>query len=488
MDNATLESAPARAPAAAPVLRQIDALPGPRGLPVVGNLLQLDMPRLHQQLEAWCGEFGPFFKLRLGSRLVLVVGDHAATASVLRDRPDGFRRTARLEEIWTELKLQPGVFGANGEVWKRQRRMVMAGFDPAHVKRYYPAMLTTGQRLGQRWALAARSGTAIDLQADLMRYTVDAIAGLAFGADVNTLQSDGDVLQQHLDKIFPALSKRLLSPLPTWRYFKSPADRQLDRSVAEVKAAVAGFIAQARARMQADPGLRERPGNLLEAMIAAADVEGSGIDDAQVAGNVLTMLLAGEDTTANTVAWMIDLLWRHPEALARASAEVRSIVADAGAPTLEQLAQLDYVEACAHETMRLKPVAPIVGAQALRDACVGNVHVPTGTVIFNVMRHDSVSDSHLPNAAAFEPERWLVQGGPGAQASAAKRTSMPFGAGPRICPGRYLALLEMKLAMATLLGRFDIQSVDTPDGKPTREHLSFTMTPVGLRMRVRERS
>ncbi len=488
MENTTLESTSATVTTAATTLRQIDALPGPRGLPVVGNLLQIDTPRLHQQLEGWCREFGPFFKLQLGSRLVLVLGDHAATASVLRDRPDGFRRTARLEEVWTEMKLQPGVFGANGDVWKRQRRMVMAGFDPAHVKRYYPAMLTTGQRLGKRWALAAQSGAAIDLQADLMRYTVDAIAGLAFGAEVNTLESDGDVIQQHLDKIFPAVFKRLLAPLPTWRYFRSPADRRLERSVAAVTEAVAGFIRQARARMQADPSLCERPGNLLEAMIAAADAEDSGIDDAQVAGNVLTMLLAGEDTTANTVAWMIDLLWRHPAALARATAEVRSIVGDAHAPTLEELTQLDYVEACAHETMRLKPVAPLVGVQALRDTRVGDVQVPTGTVILNVMRHDSVSESHVPNAAAFEPERWLVQGGPGAQASAAKRTSMPFGAGPRICPGRYLALLEMKLAMATLLGRFDIASVDTPDGQPAREHLSFTMTPVGLRMRVRERS
>jgi cytochrome P450 len=486
MDNATLET-PAP-PAAAQPLRRLSELRGPGSWPVVGNLLQLDPPRLHQQLEAWCHEFGPYFRLQLGSRSTLVVGDHDAVAAVLRDRPDGFRRTSRLEEVWTEMGLQPGVFGANGDVWKRQRRMVMAGFDPAHVKRYYPAMLTVGQRLAARWSLAAQRGTAIDLQADLMRYTVDAIAGLAFGAEVNTLQSDGDVIQQHLDKIFPALFKRLLSPVSTWRYLRSPADRRLQRSVAEVTAAVAGFITQARARMQADPGLREQPGNLLEAMIAAADAEGSGIDDAQVAGNVLTMLLAGEDTTANTVAWMIDLLWRHPDALARAAAEVRSIAFDARAPTLEQLSQLDYVEACAHETMRLKPVAPLVGVQALRDTTVGNVQVPAGTVLINVMRRDSVSESHVPRAAAFEPERWLVAGGPGAQASAAKRSSMPFGAGPRICPGRYLALLEMKLAMATLLGRFDIQSIDTPDGRQAREHLSFTMTPVGLSMRLRERA
>ena len=470
------------------VLRRFDDLPGPRGIPWFGNALQVDTSRLHLQLEAWCRDYGPFYKLQLVKRRVLVVADHEVVAAMLRDRPDGFSRTNRLHEIWTEMGLLPGVFGANGEVWKRQRRMVMAGFDPAHVRNYFPALLSVAQRLGGRWRKAARNGSAIDLQADLMRYTVDAIAGLAFGAEVKTLDSDGDVIQQHLDKIFPALFKRIFAPVATWRFVRLPADRRLDRSIAEVKAAVAGFITQARARRATDPALREHPGNLLEAMIVAADQEGSGIDDDQVAGNVLTMLLAGEDTTANTVAWMIHLLWRNPPALARATEEVRRVVGDAGAPTLEQMAQLDYVEACAHETMRLKPVAPQLPLQALRDTTLGDVQVPRGMIVIGLMRRDSVSETHVPRAAAFEPERWLKEGAPGALASAAKRTSMPFGAGPRICPGRYLALLEMKMAMAVLLGHFDIQDVATPDGGEPREHLSFTMTPVGLRMRVRERA
>ena len=470
------------------VLRRFDDLPGPRGIPWFGNALQVDTSRLHLQLEAWCREYGPFYKLQLVKRRVLVVGDHEVVATMLRDRPDGFSRTNRLHEIWTEMGLLPGVFGANGEVWKRQRRMVMAGFDPAHVRNYFPALLSVAQRLGGRWRKPARYGTAIDLQADLTRYTVDAIAGLAFGAEVKTLDSDGDVIQQHLDKIFPALFKRIFAPVATWRFVRLPADRRLERSIVEVKAAVAGFIIEARLRLAAQPALRERPGNLLEAMIVAADQEGSGIDDAQVAGNVLTMLLAGEDTTANTIAWMIHLLWRNPQALARATEEVRRVVGDADAPTLEQMAQLDYVEACAHETMRLKPVAPQLPLQALRDTTLGDVQVPRGMIVIGLMRRDSVSDSFVPRAAAFEPERWLKEGAPGALASAAKRTSMPFGAGPRICPGRYLALLEMKMAMAVLLGCFDIQDVATPDGGEPREHLSFTMTPVGLRMRVRERA
>ena len=480
-----------RAAAAAPALRRYADLPGPRGLPWLGSALEVEPARFHLQMEDWCRAYGPLFRLRLGARRLLVVGDHEAVAAILRDRPDGFLRTSRLEQIWTEMGLPPGVFGANGDAWRRQRRMVMAGFDPAHVKRYFPSLLAVARRLAGRWSEAADRGRTIELQADLMRYTVDTIAGLAFGAEVNTLESDGDVIQQHLDKIFPKLFKRILSPLPLWRVWRSPSDRALEASLAEVRAAVERFIAEARARMRDDPTLREHPANLLEAMIAAADLDGSGIDDAQVAGNVLTMLLAGEDTTANTLAWMIHLLWRHPAALVRATEEVRRCIADPAAATLEQLAQLDFVEACAHETMRLKPVAPQLPLQAARDVTIGDVQVPAGTIVVSLLRRDSVDDAHLPRAASFEPERWLdggAAGAPGRAAASAKRLSMPFGAGPRICPGRYLALLEMKMAMAVLLGGFDIVSVDTPDGREPQERLSFTMAPVGLTMRLRRRA
>ena len=470
-------------------LRGYADLPGPRGVPLLGNGLQMDPPRLHLQVEQWCREFGPLFKLSMAGRRLLVVADHEMVAGVLRDRPDGFARTSRLQEIWTELGLAPGVFGANGEVWKRQRRMVMAGFDPAHVKRYYPSMVAVAQRLSARWRRAAAAGQAIDLQPELMRYTVDTIAGLAFGAEVDTLGSDDDVIQQHLDKLFPAVFRRIFAPFARWRWWPTASDRQIVETVREVNRAIDGFIAQARARLHAEPARRAAPPNLLEAMLVAADEPASGIDDQQVAGNVLTMLLAGEDTTANTLAWMLHLLWRHPATLALAVEEVQRVVGDSTHPTMEQLARLDYIEACCHETMRLKPVAPLLPLQTLHEVTIGDVLVPAGVIVLNLMRRDSVSDAHVPNAAAFEPERWLADGSTAAQAAgSAKRISMPFGAGPRICPGRYLALLEMKLAMATLLRDFEITVVDTPDGAEARELLQFTMAPVGLSMRLRMRA
>ena len=473
--------------APAPALRRFDDLPGPRALPVVGNLLQIKPDRLHLQMEQWCRQYGPVFKLQLGPRKAVVFGDHSLVQATLRDRPDGFRRTSRLREIVEEMGLPVGVFNATGDAWKAQRRMVMHGFDPSHVRRYFPSLQGVAQRLVGRWQRAATAGTTIDLQADLMRYTVDTIAGLAFGAAVNTLETDDDVIQQHLDTIFPAITRRVFAPLPIWRWFPSQADRDLQRSLVAVNAAVNNFIAEARARLAADPGRREQPQNLLEAMITAADQPDSGITDSQVAGNVVTMLLAGEDTTANTIAWMIHLLWAHPLALALATEEVRRVCGNEALPTLAMVEQLDYVEACCHETMRLKPVAPLMPQQALRDSTVGGVQITAGMIVFGLMRVDSVSDAHVPQAALFDPQRWLSDGKPGQAASAAKRISMPFGAGPRICPGRYLAMLEMKMAMAVLLQHFDIDVVDTADGQPPVEQMNFTMTPVGLRMRLRAR-
>jgi cytochrome P450 len=215
-------------------------------------------------------------------------------------------------------------------------------------------------------------------------------------------------------------------------------------------------------------------------MIAARDTEGSGLDDSDVAGNVLTMLLAGEDTTANTLAWMIYLLHRHPEALRRARDEV---LAKAVLQKYEEITALSFVDACINETMRLKPVAPIIMLEPIRDTVVAGIEVPAGTLVMCLMRAGATDERHFPGAQAFDPARWLS----GAPASSAKRVSMPFGAGPRLCPGRYLALLEMKMVMAMLLAAFDIESVTTPDGREAKEHLAFTMAPVGLRLKLRAR-
>jgi cytochrome P450 len=453
---------------------RISDLPGPRGLPLLGNALQIDSTSLHLTAEKWSRTYGEVFRFRIGPRQLVVLSNPETIATALRDRPDGFQRTTRMTRIASDMGFN-GVFTASGEAWRRQRPMVMAGFDPGRTRAYFPTLIKVTGRLARGGGRAAAAGEAIDLQADLMRYTVDITAGLAFGEDINTIESDRDVIQQHLDKVLPSLFTRLMSPLPYWRWFK---DRKLQRHLDALQSAVTQFIAQARARMEASPALRSQPTNLIESMIAARDTEGSGVDDADVAGNVLTMLLAGEDTTANTLAWMIYLLSRHPEALRRA----RDEVAGKNLGRYEDLSALPYVDACINETMRLKPVAPILMLEPIRDTKLGELELPAGTLIMCLMRAGATDERRFPEAQTFDPGRWL-----NVSATSSKRVVMPFGAGPRLCPGRYLAILEMKMVMAMLLSEFEIEAVSTPDGGDAKEHLAFTMSPVGLRLRLRSR-
>ena len=255
-----------------------------------------------------------------------------------------------------------------------------------------------------------------------------------------------------------------------------------------INALLKDYVAQARERLRTDPAAHEKPSNLLEAMIVAADQPdepGNGLGDAEITGNVLTMLLAGEDTTANTLAWMTYLLKQNPAALQRVQAEVRNHAPDPALFSMELMDSLAFLDACCSETMRLKPVAPFIPLMALRDTQVGDVAVPKNAMVWGVLRHNSVSEPWFPDPAAFKPERWLADA-PEPLSNDAKRASLPFGSGPRMCPGRYLALLEMKMAMAMLLASFDIETVTTPGDVPAQELMAFTMNPVGLSMRLRE--
>ena len=380
--------------------RRYEDIPGPRGVPFFGNAFQFDKGRVHEQFAAWVQEYGPYVRLRIGPRDLLLVADHAVIGSVLRDRPERFRRPTNQARIAREMGFEEGLFFANDAVWKRQRRMVMAALDPGHVKAFFPSLKTVVGRLEGRWRKAAAAGTVIDLQADLMRYTVDAIAGLAFGADVNTLESDDDVIQRHLNQIFPALARRALASFPYWRYLPLPADRRLDRSVREVKAAIARFIAEARAAPARRPGAAQPPAQSARSDDRRRRRAGQRRRrPRQSPATSSSRSIAGEDTTANTLAWLLDFLHRHPEAMRRAQEEVKRGRAPNGVVHARR-----RWRSCRSSTrastrrMRLKPVAPLLPSQANQDTVVGDVAVPANTFVVGVMRPDALEDRYFPDA------------------------------------------------------------------------------------------
>ena len=465
-------------------LHSFDELPGPPGLPLLGNLLELRFEKFHRQLEQWADEYGAIYRLRIGPRRVLVISDADAIKRMHRERPDLFRRTRALQACTDEMRLK-GVFSSEGEDWRRQRKIVALALNTAHLKPFYPQLHMITERLMRRWQRAADNATPVELCRDLMRFTVDVTTQLAFGIDFNTLETQGPVIQQNLDKVFPVLNFRVNAPFPYWRYLRMPRDRALDRALGDLEGQVDEIIADVRRRMAADRSLYHTPTNFLEAMIAAQEAEGIGFSDADIFANVCTLLLAGEDTTANTIAWTVNFFIEHPEHYARARAEIDAVIAPAALPArIEQTGELPFVEAFYSEAMRLKPVAPLNAMEPLEDVDLCGYLIPRGTAVTMLNRRIANQEAHFGNAAEFDPERWLT---PAETRGCPHDTStfLPFGTGPRFCPGRNLALLQIRTVLAMLCRNFDIELADP--ARRVEEKLAFTMMPTNLVVRMRRR-
>ena len=162
----------------AAAVRTLAGCPGPHGLPLLGNLHQLDVTRLSTVLEAWADRYGPLYRIRLGGRDALVVADVDAVHTMLRQRPDGYRRLHTIESVLAELGIT-GAFSAEGQDWRRLRRLAMQSLHADYLRQYSGTVARVTARLHERWARAAATAADIDVQQDMMRYTVDVIAGRA---------------------------------------------------------------------------------------------------------------------------------------------------------------------------------------------------------------------------------------------------------------------------------------------------------------------
>ena len=466
-------------------VQTVSDLPGPKGLPLVGNLLQLDLDRMHRVLEGWCNEFGPMFTFKLGPRPVVVFSEPEVIQEILKQRPQPYRRLDTIESVFREIGIH-GVFSAEGEDWQRQRKLTARALDTAHLRAFFPVLRKVTERLRGRWERAADSGADIEVQDDLMRYTVDVTTNLAFGYDMNTLEREGEVIQEHLERIFPMINRRINAPVPYWHFLRLPSDRALETSLRAIHEIIAGFVTDTRAKLARQPELVEHPTNFLEAMLAARDDDGAAFTDTEIFANVITMFLAGEDTTANSLAWMIDFLTDLPEVQARIQAEADAHIDASGLTENAQgLDALEYGEAVAHETMRLKSVAPLFFLEPNEDVELKGVPIPRGTALMLVTMHACQQDAHFSNAAQFKPERWLQTAPPTGCPHNAK-AFVPFGAGPRFCPGRSLAMLEIKAVTAMMARCFTLAKA--PGRGPVRETFAFTMMPENLFVNFKRRT
>jgi len=458
-------------------------LPGPTGLPLLGNALQFKAGKEHQVLEAWASRYGSVFKLGFGPLKIVGTTDPSIINTVLRERPHGFRRMRSIERVTSELGVR-GVFSVEGAEWKRQRKLATGALNPRHLRSYFPTLRRITDNLLRRWERAADEGAVVDLQLDLMRYTTDVVTSLVFSTQANTLAGEESELIESINAIFPVLSRRVDAAVPYWRYVKLPVDRRVDRCVAYVRRWLSVVIEEARERIARDPERVDNPADMLEAMLVERDENGNPFSEEVIFGNAFTMLLAGEDTTANTLAWAVHLLLDAPAASQALRNEADEALGDKRtADTFGLTEGLRYATNVAHETLRIKPVAPLLFMEALQPITIGDLAIEPGTIVGMIRRPPALDPDVVDNPGPFQPERWAK----GMDREMHRRGEYtPFGGGPRLCPGRSLALLEVRMVLAMLYKNFDVERVGEPSD--VTEVFGFTMAPQGLRVRFRRRN
>ncbi len=462
-------------------VKTFNQLKGPKGLPFIGNILSIDLPNLHRQIEEWRKEHGDVFKLTLAGVKLIVVTKPEVIQSILKLRPTEFQRASKMNRVIREQGIH-GLFNAEHDDWAKHRAIITKGLDVKHQKQFFPELKEITERLYRKWLRDTELGREIDIQQDFLRYTVDVTTSLAFGIEMNTIEEQGGVIQDHLEKIFPVIFKRINDPIAFYKVVKSKRTREFDYALKEIHKFIDEIITNGKSAIANDPKLVTEPTNVLQAILVAAETM-EGFGDEEVKGNLLTLLMAGEDTTAHTLAWSIQQLTQYPEAIYSLQKEADGILGDATCfQAYEDHSKLKYAEAVANETMRLKPVAPLLLNEPFEDIEIEGYLFEKGHRIVLQTQIGATSEQYFTNANIFQPERWLaVSRCPMHNTDA----FMPFGAGPRFCPGRNLALLEIKMVLSMLFKNFNVEMVTKP--KEINEILAFTMMSSPYKVKLTKR-
>ncbi len=460
----------------------IKDLPSPKGHPILGHLPQFNAEHKHQVLERWAQECGDIFKINFVGKPFIVSADSNLNQEILKLRPLQFRRFSKINEILEEMGIS-GVFGAEGSTWKRQRKPTSESLNLRKVRSYFPVIQEKTMALVNKWEQFEKTNHTFDVQKEFMKYTIDITTQVAFGYQLDTINDKADDFQNHLELIFPMINERITAPIPTWRYIKRKKDKQLSAALKAIEKVIYDCIAEAKVRLEQNPDLKNRPSNFLESLLVQQADEDQ-FSDKEIYGNVFTMLLAGEDTTSNSISWAMYYLAQRPELIKKVRIEAEKIYGDHQVPqTNKELEYLRIANAIAQETIRLKPVSPNLYMQANEDIVVQNLYIPKDATIMMQNKVAQTSTAYFSNPEEFVPERWLINGCP-AHDKHSPDIIKTFGGGARFCPGKTMAINEMIVAISSICKSFDFDLAVPADS--VTEEFSFTMHPKNLLIRLKK--
>jgi cytochrome P450 len=438
--------------------------PGPAGWPIVGNLRPL-MTDLVGFLEASMYTYGEIFHVPAGPHHFYLVADPDHARHVLVANAGNYtkgRMFAKLKPIIGE-----GLFTSEGELWRRQRRLMQPQFHRDVVRLLATSMIETIGESIERWRPVAERGEVVDFLPEMSRMTVDVVSRALFSDDVDReAKVVGDALTavlEHIHERFYALVD-LTDVLP-WT-----ANRRYREAVATLRSIVLRIIRQRRAS-------REKRPDLLQLLLDARDPEtGEEMDDRQLRDEVMTVFLAGHETTGSALAWCWYLLARNPVVDRILRREIALAIGDR-APTIDDLPKLTYSRQVFEETLRLYPPVHGIPRDALADDVIGGYRIPAGHTV-TVSTYLLHRNPRLwPNPDGFDPDRFAA-GRPARHQFA----YLPFGGGGRKCIGHTFAMLEGTLAITMIAQAFQ---PDVVPGLPVRSAPRATFRPESVPIRLK---
>ncbi|KAF7081387.1 hypothetical protein CFC21_085334 [Triticum aestivum] len=439
--------------------------------------------------------YGGVFRLNFGPKSFLIVSDPDVAKHILRDNSKAYSKGILAEIL--EFVMGTGLIPADGEIWRVRRRAIV----PALHQKYVTAMIglfgNASDRLCQKLDKAASDGEDVEMESLFSRLTLDVIGKAVFNYDFDSLSYDNGIVEAVYVTLREA-EMRSTSPIPTWEIpiWKdiSPRQRKVNEALALINNILDELIATCK-RMVDEEDLQfheeymnEKDPSILHFLLASGD----DVSSKQLRDDLMTMLIAGHETSAAVLTWTFYLLSKYPNVMSKLQAEVDltfMLNADAvlgdGLPTLDDVKKLKYTTRVINESLRLYPQPPVLIRRSLEDDMLGEYPIGKGEDIFISIWNLHRCPKHWDDADVFNPERWPLDG-PNPNETNQKFSYLPFGGGPRKCVGDMFATFETVVATAMLVKRFDFHMA--PGAPPVEMTTGATIhTTKGLNMTVTRR-
>ncbi len=411
--------------------------PGPRGPLSALGLMRDPLPFLEKIFR----QYGDIVQLRLFNLHVYAIAHPDGIKHALQDNHRNYTKSFDYK-ILARL-LGQGLVTSEGALWLRQRRLMQPMFHRQKIAAFGAMMTECTSEMMDRWSARAEHGEAFDVATEMMRLTLHIVGRALLTMD---LTSHADQVGRNMTIANERFAQFDLSTLMPW--FPSPGNLRFRKAARELRGLVLDIIAQRR-REGRDYG------DLLSMLLAVRDEEtGEGMSDEQLRDEVLTLILAGHETTATALSWIWYLLSEHPEVETKLHAELDQVLGGR-TPTMSDLANLNYTGMVIDEAMRLYPPVWAVGRAAIDDDEIMGYRIAKGSNLllsqWFAHRHPSLWE----NPERFEPERFATERAAGRP----RYAYFPFGGGPRMCIGNIFALTEAQLVLASVAQRYRLRMV-----------------------------